>query len=380
MHRLLIFTFAFLLFTLPQSLFLYKCIIMIDNNTDSSKAVGRWILLGIGMLVIQVLLGGITRLTGSGLSMTEWKPIMGAIPPTNEQEWNYYFMQYQKIAQYKYINSHFTLSDFKFIFFWEWFHRLWARLIAIVFVIPFISFLLRGYIRKWMVSPLIILFALGGLQGIIGWVMVKSGLNDENIYVNHIKLAIHFVSAMVLIGYALLFALKMFIPRTDKLSNESFRKWAVILSVATTLQLFYGAFLAGMKAAAAAPTWPLINGMIVPDAIFHKGIINGLFFNPLGIHFIHRTLAYIIAAGIIIWWVKARKLVTRSLAVKRIIDLPFTLVIIQVLLGICSIMLSPRIVIGSFGVFEWFALLHQLNGMLLILSLTATCYIMGTRK
>ena len=133
---------------------------MIDNSTTSNKAVARWIFIGIGMLVIQVLLGGITRLTGSGLSMTEWKPIMGAIPPTNEQEWTYCFMQYQKIAQYKFMNAHFTLSDFKLIFFWEWFHRLWARLIAIVFIIPFISFLLRGYIKKWMVSPLLILFSL----------------------------------------------------------------------------------------------------------------------------------------------------------------------------------------------------------------------------
>ena len=353
---------------------------MIDNNSTSSIPVGRWILLGIGMLVIQVLLGGITRLTGSGLSMTEWKPIMGAIPPTNEQEWTYCFMQYQKIAQYKYINTHFTLSDFKFIFFWEWFHRLWARLIAIVFIIPFISFLIRGYIKKWMVSPLLILFILGGLQGFIGWVMVKSGLNDENVYVNHIKLAIHFVSAMVLIGYALHFALKMFIPKSDRLSNDSLRKWAVFLTAITTVQLFYGAFLAGLKAAAAAPTWPLINGMLVPDAIFNKGIINGLFFNPIGIHFIHRTLAYLVAAGIIIWWMKVRKLVVRTLAVKRIINLPFMLVIIQILLGICSVMLSPRIIIGSFGIFEWFALIHQLNGMLLILSLVSTWYIMGKKK
>ncbi|WP_305833183.1 COX15/CtaA family protein, partial [Klebsiella pneumoniae] len=153
------------------------------------------------------LLGGITRLTGSGLSITEWKPIMGALPPLNKTEWQQAFEQYQKIAQFKYINSHFTLGDFKFIFFWEWFHRLWARLISVVFLIPFIYFLIKKYFQQWMIKPLIILFVMGGLQGAIGWIMVKSGLNDENVYVNHIRLAIHFVAAMVLICYALVFGL-----------------------------------------------------------------------------------------------------------------------------------------------------------------------------
>jgi len=353
---------------------------MKDNINTANKAVGRWILIGIGMLLIQVLLGGVTRLTGSGLSITEWKPIMGAIPPTNEQEWMYSFMQYQKIAQYKYINTHFTLSDFKFIFFWEWFHRLWARMIAIVFIIPFISFLLRGYIKKWMVSPLLTLFVLGGLQGLIGWIMVKSGLNDENIYVNHIKLAIHFVSAMILIAFALHFALKMFIPNTSKLANVSLRKWTMVIAEITILQLVYGGFMSGLKAAAAAPTWPDINGMMFPDIIFKHGIKDGLFFNPIGVHFIHRTLAYIVATAIVIWWLNARKLINQKGIVKKIINLPFILVIVQVLLGICSVMLSPKIVAGSFGVFEWFALFHQLNGMMLFLSLIAAWYIMGNKK
>ena len=355
---------------------------MQDKSIASSKAVGRWILLGILMLIVQVLLGGITRLTGSGLSITEWKPIMGAIPPTSEQEWTYTFMQYQKIAQYKYINAHFTLSDFKFIFFWEWFHRLWARMIAIVFIIPFISFLFRGYIKKWMVSPLLILFVLGGLQGLIGWIMVKSGLNDENLYVNHIKLAIHFVSAMILIGYALLFALRMFIPESDRLSKISSRKWAALLIFITTVQLLYGAFMSGLKAAAAASTWPDINGMMFPDSIFNHGIKNGLFFNPIGVHYIHRTLAYIVAIGILIWWFQARKAIkaTTSKAIKRLTQLPLILVVIQILLGISCLMLSPKIIIGQFGVFEWFALLHQLNGMMLFLSLVTVWYINGEKR
>src|SRR5215475_5432448 len=139
---------------------------------SSSRPVAIWLLIGIGMLVIQVLLGGITRLTGSGLSITEWKPIMGALPPMNDQQWNEAFDKYKQIAQYKYINSSFTLSDFKSIFFWEWFHRLWARLIGVVFIIPFVIFLIQKRFKEKMIRPLIILFLLGALQGLVGWIMV----------------------------------------------------------------------------------------------------------------------------------------------------------------------------------------------------------------
>ena len=113
-----------------------------------NRIIARWLLIGVAMLVVQVLLGGITRLTGSGLSITEWDPIMGAIPPLNETQWQHAFKGYQQIAQFKYLNSNFTLSDFKFIFFWEWFHRLWARLMGVVFLIPFIYFLIKGYFKK----------------------------------------------------------------------------------------------------------------------------------------------------------------------------------------------------------------------------------------
>ena len=122
----------------------------------SNRIVANWIFVGVAMLIVQVLLGGITRLSGSGLSITEWKPIMGALPPSSETEWQQLFQQYQQIAQYKYINNHFVLSDFKFIFFWEWFHRLWARLIAIAFAIPFVYFIAKKHIKKEMINPLII--------------------------------------------------------------------------------------------------------------------------------------------------------------------------------------------------------------------------------
>ena len=195
---------------------------MIENTVaKKSNAVAIWLLIGVGMIIIQVLLGGITRLTGSGLSITEWKPILGAIPPMNEAAWLKAFEQYKQIGQFKHLNFEFTLSDFKFIYFWEWFHREWARLIALVFLIPFIYFLVKKMFRKEMINPLIILFLLGAAQGLIGWIMVASGLNDENLYVNHIRLAIHFTSALGLLVYTYWFAMLLLVPSTYSEINGS---------------------------------------------------------------------------------------------------------------------------------------------------------------
>ena len=196
------------------------------QQTRSSKPVAIWLLTGVFMIIIQVLLGGITRLTGSGLSITEWKPMMGALPPMNEQDWNLAFEKYRQIAQYKYLNSHFTLEDFKFIFFWEWFHRLWARLIGVVFIIPFIIFIVQKRFKKEMIRPLLILFLLGGLQGLVGWIMVQSGLEDSDLlYVSHYKLAIHFILALGLLCYTLWFALKLLVPTRQFTFNHSLRSF-----------------------------------------------------------------------------------------------------------------------------------------------------------
>src|SRR4051812_9972962 len=209
----------------------------------SNRIIANWLFIGVEMLIVQVLLGGITRLTGSGLSITEWDPIMGVIPPMNEKEWQGAFKAYQQIAQYKYLNNNFTLNDFKFIFFWEWFHRLWARLIGLVFLVPFIYFLVKGYFKKWMITPLIMLFVLGGLQGVIGWIMVKSGLNDENLYVSHYRLAIHFIAAILLIAYTLTFGLSLSIPNEDRVQNISLRGFAFGITTLLVIQLIYGAFI-----------------------------------------------------------------------------------------------------------------------------------------
>lgn len=345
---------------------------MIDD-LHSRKIIARWVFTGVAMIIIQVLIGGITRLTGSGLSITEWKPIMGVLPPMNESEWQQAFEKYQGIAQFKFINNHFTISDFKFIFFWEWFHRLWARMIlGIAFVIPFFYFLYKGHIKKYMYTPLFTLVALGALEGVVGWIMVKSGLNDKNLYVNHIKLSIHFIIAMFIASYATVFGTSLITTKDDFTVNKKLKKVLIFIILLTGIQLIYGAFMAGLKAANAAPTWPLINGMLVPNTA--KSLDDFLFFDKLSIHFIHRTLAYIILVLIFFWWLKSKKNLTTNLFTKTK-NYPLYLVITQVILGISSIFLSPNIILGNFKSFELFALLHQLTGMLLILSLVINVYL-----
>jgi cytochrome c oxidase assembly protein subunit 15 len=303
--------------------------------------------------------------------------MMGAMPPMSETEWQQAFDKYQQIAQYKYLNTHFTLSNFKFIFFWEWFHRLWARLIGLAFLIPFIYFIVKKYFKSWMLVPLIILFLLGGLQGAIGWIMVQSGLNDNDLYVSHIRLAVHFMAAMILISYALIFGLKLSIEPSQRIAETRLLNGAIIITASVFIQLIFGAFMAGLKAANSAPTWPDINGMIVPEGIF-SGFFHNIVYNKIGVHFIHRTLAYLIALFILIWWFTARS-ISYSKAFNYAKNSALFLVIAQIALGVFTVLSSPKIIAGKFGLFEWLAELHQLTGMLLLLTMVAVVYISGRK-
>ena len=177
-----------------------------------TKPVAIWLMIGVGMLIIQILLGGVTRLTGSGLSITEWNVITGTLPPMNAEKWAEEFNKYKQTPQFLLLNPDFTLQDFKSIFFWEWFHRFWARLIGVVFAIPFIIFLIQKRFKEEMIKPLIILFLLGALQGAVGWIMVASGLTGDAIYVKPTRLMLHFVLALGLLCYTFWFALQIMVP------------------------------------------------------------------------------------------------------------------------------------------------------------------------
>ncbi len=348
-------------------------------GTNRSRPVAVWLLVGVFMIIVQIVLGGITRLTDSGLSITEWKPILGTLPPLNEKQWNEAFEGYKQIAQYKHLHSYFTLADFKSIFFWEWLHRLWGRLIGVVFAVPFVVFLLQKRFTRDMVLPMIILFLLGGLQGLIGWVMVASGLNDENLYVSHIRLAIHFIAALGLLVYTFWFALQLLVNREQKIASPSSKKllgWIIGLLV---IQLIYGAFMAGLKAALSAPTWPSINGSYLPPGITsYQGkegtFLSALVNNPITVHFIHRNLAYLLTVLLIIWTIQVAKQ-RGSQLFNRLKWTPLLLAVGQVLLGIATVLTSVKKLPQRWGIFEWNAQLHQVVAMLLLLSLVSVLFL-----
>lgn len=344
----------------------------------SLKPVATWLLIGVGMIIIQILLGGVTRLTGSGLSITEWDVITGSLPPMNEQQWLTEFNKYKQTQQFLLLNYDFTLDDFKFIFFWEWFHRFWARLIGVVFAIPFLIFLFQKRFKAEMIKPLIILFLLGALQGAVGWIMVVSGLTGDAIYVKPTRLMLHFVLALGLLCYTHWFAMMLLVPLEKRLVHKPLRKLTLTIIAVLVVQLAFGALMAGHKAATAAPTWPDINGAFVPATIFSKDGLLDLIENKITIHFIHRSLAYILVLLVLFWTWKAYRIYGNKLFSKTR-WLPLFLVIIQVVLGIYSVLTSVKIVPNHWGVFEWVAQLHQLVAMFLLLSLTWVLYLFKSK-
>jgi cytochrome c oxidase assembly protein subunit 15 len=354
----------------------YFCFMRIWKTKSPNRAVALWVLGGTLMLVIQVMLGGITRLTGSGLSITEWDVFTGALPPLNQQQWMVQFDKYRQTPQFHLLNSGFGLSDFKFIFFWEWFHRFWARLVGLVFVVGFVYLLLKRKMKTEMIRPLLILFLLGALQGAIGWIMVASGLTGDSLYVKPLKLALHFVFALGLISYAFWFSLQLLFPVTRIRNAKGLRRFSKVLVGIVFLQLTYGALMAGHKAAAVAPTWPTINGDWIPGSLFRNvPWYMNLVENTITIHFIHRGLAYLIFLGIALW---TFLLFTSGLLRYERTKLvaPLGLVCLQILLGILALWTSPGIVANHWVFFDWIALLHQLTGMLLVLSLIYSIYVL----
>lgn len=344
----------------------------------SSRPVAIWLLIGVGMLIIQILLGGVTRLTGSGLSITEWDVITGALPPLNEQQWLVEFNKYKQTPQFQILNYDFTLHDFKSIFFWEWFHRFWARLIGVVFAIPFIIFLIQKRFKKEMIKPMIILFLLGALQGAVGWIMVASGLTGDAIYVKPTRLMLHFVLALGLLSYTFWFALILLLSNEKRLFNKPLKNLTLTIIGVLVFQLAFGALMAGHKAATMAPTWPDINGSFVPAGLFAKDGLLNLIENKITIHFVHRSLAYIFLLLMLYWTWKSYHINGNGLLSKTK-WVPLFLVILQVVLGIYSVLTSVKIIPNHWGVFEWLAEAHQLTAMFLLLSLIWMTYLLKNK-
>jgi cytochrome c oxidase assembly protein subunit 15 len=348
------------------------------KNASPDRPVAIWLLTGVVMIIVQIILGGITRLTGSGLSITEWDVVTGSLPPLNEVQWSAEFEKYRQTAQYNSINFDFSLRDFKFIFFWEWVHRFWARLIGIVFAIPFIVFLVQGRFKKSFVRPLVILFLLGALQGLVGWIMVQSGLTGDAIYVAPTRLALHFVFAMVLLAYTFWFALKLLVPGRQLVSAPGLKHYTWWIVALLGLQFIYGALMAGHRAAPAAPTWPDINGSLMPDHVFRTGWA-GLLEDRIVIHFVHRTLAYILVVLIVAWTVQAVR-IAGTYVFSRVRLVPIAFVVVQVTLGVMTVLTSTGIRVAKWNSFEWMAQLHQFVALLLLLSLVFAAFLLQKRS
>jgi len=319
--------------------------------TTKARHVGAlrlWLGALAALIVAMILVGGATRLTDSGLSITEWQPIVGAIPPLNEADWQKAFAAYQKIPEYTELKHGMSLDAFKTIYWWEWAHRLLGRLIGVAFFVPFVVFWMAGYIPRPLRPKLIGLFLLGGLQGAVGWYMVKSGL-VERTDVSQYRLAAHFGIALLILGYTLwlLFSLgrEKLPARTVPHARSTVCIAGFVLAL-IVVQILAGALVAGLDAGLGFNTWPLINGAFVPSGLGEASpwYLN-LFENPLTVQFDHRMLGYIVVAAAIAQalWLAARG------ASQTLIGSALTLAlfaILQATLGVWTLLLAVPIALG----------------------------------
>ena len=270
---------------------IYKEIDRIERNR---RAIRIWLLVVLVAVFALVLVGGATRLTDSGLSITEWKPIHGVIPPLNAEEWQEEFALYQRIPEYSQVNKGMTIEEFKTIFWWEWAHRLIARSIGIIFAVPLAFFWLTGRLERRLRWPLVGILALGGLQGAIGWWMVASGLS-KRVDVSQYRLAVHFTVACLIFA-AVTWVWRALAPHSGRiLAGTGASLFAGLLVFVTLLQVYLGALVAGMDAGLAYNTWPLMDGAIVPDglAVLQPLWLNA-FENAKAVQWLHRMNAYLL--------------------------------------------------------------------------------------
>ena len=297
------------------------------------------------MIVVMVVVGGATRLTHSGLSITEWQPIHGVIPPLDAAQWQDEFDRYQQIPEYQLLNRGMTLDEFKGIFWWEWGHRLLGRAIGVVFLLPLLFFIATGRIEKALIPRLVGIFVLGGLQGAIGWWMVASGL-EVRTDVSQYRLAIHLTFACVLLAAILWVARGLAGRRTA--TTPLLRRTATATVVLVFLQIFLGGLVAGLEAGLIANTWPLMDGSAVPSGLFSmEPVWRNFFENPLTAQFDHRLVAYVVLGVAVVQFFLARG----SRHARRATTLA-GLVLVQACLGIATLLFAvplPLALLHQFG-------------------------------
>jgi len=261
--------------------------------SSSSRALRLWLAVVAGLIFAMVLVGGATRLTESGLSIVEWKPLTGTVPPLSENAWQAEFEKYQTIPQYQQVNRGMTLAEFKLIYWWEWAHRLLGRLIGAAFLLPFLWFLWRGTVEPALRGWLWAIFGLGALQGAAGWWMVASGL-AERVSVSPYRLAFHLTLACAIFAL-IVWTIQRLRPQPPANAPMRLRATATVLLALVLCQIYWGALVAGLRAGLLYNTWPLIDGHVLPAAaslLFNEPWWRNLFENPLTVQFTHRLIAY----------------------------------------------------------------------------------------
>ena len=331
-------------------------------NTSQKRIVTYWLYLGLILVGIMIIIGGITRLTHSGLSMVEWKLIGGTIPPLNENQWQETFTKYQQFPEYKKINTGMSLSEFKAIFFWEYLHRLFGRLIGLIFIIPFLIFWTKKWLNNSQKKKLLILLGLGALQGFLGWFMVESGLVDIPA-VSHYRLATHLLTAFTLMCY--IYWLILSFNNVERQPNQIINrlsKWLISLLV---IQIIYGAFVAGLKAGYLIPVkggvFEIIFGYTLRSSNDFSLIENGF-----DIQAFHRIFAWVVLVMSIIIYNKSKNTNLKTAGM-----LVFGLVITQISLGIATLLLRVQIHIAT---------THQFIAILLLLAVIRLTYLSSEKS
>ena len=331
-------------------------------RADSSRAIAYWLLACAAMVFAMAVIGAITRLTGSGLSMVEWRPLIGALPPLSEAEWQRVFDLYRETPEYRKVNAGMGLEAFKQIFFWEWFHRLWGRSIGLVFALPFAWFWLTGRIARPLLPRLIGFLVLGGLQGLLGWFMVKSGLVDRP-SVSHYRLAAHLGLAVLIYGLLVWQAWELLV-RTAPVAAAGLRRHMLTATVLVAVTMLWGAFVAGLDAGLAYNSFPLMDGHLLPPEAW---TLIPVWLNPLDntalVQFIHRWLAIGTAVVVLALWFRSR---AGAPALRLATGLAAIIAGLQVLLGIATLLAEVPVSLGA---------AHQAGALVLLTALLWCVYV-----
>jgi heme a synthase len=353
------------------------------TNTATYRAphaVKVWLLIGLVMVFMQVFIGGVTRLTGSGLSITRWEVVKGTMPPLSAAAWDAEFELYKQTPQYQKINQGMRLSEFKFIYFWEYFHRLWARLMFFVFVFPFAWFVWKGMLSPQLRSRLVVVVLLAGLEGFFGWAMVASGLTKRP-WVNAYNLTLHLCMALIIFGYLLwTYFVAAQASRRFSVQSMAWRRFGWSMIALIFVQIALGAMMSGSKAGLFYPTWPDMQGTYVPGLLLDGANWQAVHFvdydtnpfMPALIQFLHRNMAYLIT-GLVMYFVWQ----TRGIAVNRLANARLFLagaVVLQVVLGIVTLVNCKAKIPVDLGV------AHQAGAVLLFGVALFTQYQLGDNR